>query len=191
MPSHYYFVHFYPTLVSLKLSRPVGQCRPVLRFALQFPNLEGLYLEWLENTSRVCLVQSSRSSSDNLQLYVGTFYWQESMPRSGRRGNLLTSFQMASTFDLSNSETFLVRMPSIYLNACASTLKDLILVLNRTGARLVLVFIVRCGVTGEWLMTLDRTLPSASSCSNGGTHSSFYRAIFDALDPLGKDRQAR
>lgn len=41
------FVHFYPTLTSLTLSRPFGRCRALLRFALQFPNLKNLCFEWL------------------------------------------------------------------------------------------------------------------------------------------------
>lgn len=41
------FVHFYPTLTSLTLRRPFGRCRTLLRFALQFPNLEHLCFEWL------------------------------------------------------------------------------------------------------------------------------------------------
>ena len=43
------FVHFYPTLTSLTLSRPVGRCRALLRFARQFPNLETLRFEWLRS----------------------------------------------------------------------------------------------------------------------------------------------
>ena len=38
--------HFYPTLTSLTLRRPFGHCQPVLQFALQFPNLENLSVEW-------------------------------------------------------------------------------------------------------------------------------------------------
>ena len=48
--SHYEscFRHFYPTLTSLTLRRPLGNYALVLRFALQFPNLENLSLEWLD-----------------------------------------------------------------------------------------------------------------------------------------------
>ena len=41
------FLHFYPTLTSLTLHRPFGHYRLILRFAIQFPNLENLCLEWL------------------------------------------------------------------------------------------------------------------------------------------------
>ena len=41
------FAHFYPTLTSLTLSRPTGPYQTLLRFALQFPNLENLCLEWM------------------------------------------------------------------------------------------------------------------------------------------------
>ncbi|KAF9781828.1 hypothetical protein BJ322DRAFT_1078640 [Thelephora terrestris] len=46
---HYHercFAHFYPTLTSLTLRRPFGQSQSVLQFALRFPNLENLCLEW-------------------------------------------------------------------------------------------------------------------------------------------------
>lgn len=42
-----YFIHFYPTLTSLTLSRPLARYRPLMRFALQFPKLDNLCLEWL------------------------------------------------------------------------------------------------------------------------------------------------
>ena len=41
-----YFTHFYPTLTSLTLRRPLGPHPPIFQFALQFPNLEHLSLEW-------------------------------------------------------------------------------------------------------------------------------------------------
>ena len=41
------FLHFYPTLTSLTLHRPFYHYRLLLQFALQFPNLENLSLEWL------------------------------------------------------------------------------------------------------------------------------------------------
>ncbi|KAF9781819.1 hypothetical protein BJ322DRAFT_247491 [Thelephora terrestris] len=46
---HHYkscFAHFYPTLTSLTLCRPLGHYQSFLQFALQFPNLEHLCLEW-------------------------------------------------------------------------------------------------------------------------------------------------
>ena len=41
------FAHFYPTLTSLALGQSCGD-RGLLDFALRFPNLENLSLEWLE-----------------------------------------------------------------------------------------------------------------------------------------------
>ena len=41
-----YFFHFYPTLTTLALRYPFGRYRLLLQFALQFPNLENLCLEW-------------------------------------------------------------------------------------------------------------------------------------------------
>ena len=42
------FAQFYPTLTSLTLRCPLGHYRLVLQFALQFPNLEDLCIEWHE-----------------------------------------------------------------------------------------------------------------------------------------------
>jgi len=39
------FTHFYPTLTSLTLHRPLSHYRYVLQFALQFPNLQNLCIE--------------------------------------------------------------------------------------------------------------------------------------------------
>ena len=44
-----YFAHFYPTLTSLTLSHSCGHSR-LLHFALRFPNLENLSLEWLQES---------------------------------------------------------------------------------------------------------------------------------------------
>ena len=41
------FLHLYSTLTSLTLSRPFHHYRLLLQFALQFPNLENLCIEWL------------------------------------------------------------------------------------------------------------------------------------------------
>ena len=45
--SEWCFGHFYPTLTSLTHRRPSGRYQSILQFALQFPNLENLTLEWL------------------------------------------------------------------------------------------------------------------------------------------------
>ena len=46
--NHYksHFTHFHPTLTTLTLRRPFGSHQRVLEFALQFPNLRCLCLEW-------------------------------------------------------------------------------------------------------------------------------------------------
>jgi hypothetical protein len=51
LPEHYktYFVHFYPTLTSLTLFHACGHYRLILQFALQFPNLEDLCLDCVED----------------------------------------------------------------------------------------------------------------------------------------------
>ena len=57
-----FFVHFYSTLTSLALRRPVGNHRLLLQFALQFPNLENLSLELLEE-----------QTGENLTLPIPTY----------------------------------------------------------------------------------------------------------------------
>jgi len=44
-----YFTQFYPTLTTLVLEFPVGHYRHVLQFALQFPNLQNLTLDYLRD----------------------------------------------------------------------------------------------------------------------------------------------
>ena len=53
--NHYktYFIHFYPTLTSLTLSRPRGRYRDLVEFVLQFQNLENLCLEWLGDGGQI------------------------------------------------------------------------------------------------------------------------------------------
>ena len=42
-----HFAHFRPTITSLTLTQPVTPCGQILQFALQFPMLQNLCLEWL------------------------------------------------------------------------------------------------------------------------------------------------
>lgn len=46
------YVHLYTTLTTLWLSHPFGHYRFLLQFALQFPNLENLCLEWFQKLIR-------------------------------------------------------------------------------------------------------------------------------------------
>ena len=57
-----FFVHFYSTLTSFALRRPVGNHRLLLQFALQFPNLKNLSLELLEE-----------QTGENLTLPIPTY----------------------------------------------------------------------------------------------------------------------
>ena len=47
-----YFTQFYPTLTTLALHSPIGHYRFLLRFALKFPNLENLALEYLHDETQ-------------------------------------------------------------------------------------------------------------------------------------------
>ena len=48
-----YFTQFYPTLTTLSFHSPIGHHRFLLQFALQFPNLENLTLEFLRHGTLV------------------------------------------------------------------------------------------------------------------------------------------
>jgi hypothetical protein len=122
------FAHFYPTLTSLALSHSCN-CRGLLNFALRFPNLENLSLEWLEF-----------SRGDELQLIAPATSPDRSSPL---RGCLrLVSNQDSVLIDSTWEEAFrkppkglnfrsveLEDIPSgraqEVLNACAQTIEDL------------------------------------------------------------------
>ena len=59
------FVNFYTTLASLTLSHPFGQYRSILRFAFQFPNLENLCLESLQNRGGTVVDSSVPTATDH------------------------------------------------------------------------------------------------------------------------------
>ena len=136
------FVHFYPTLTSLTLSRPHSRYGPLLQFALQFPNLENLCLEWLpikdglipEPTAPV-IIDPSPPLRGHLRLAGYGTTSQEPVDVARELPNRFN-------FRTVELEAFFGDRVQRTLDACADTLEDLTIVPLETG-RLSLVMAKR------------------------------------------------
>ena len=138
--SDYYntcFVHFYPTLTSLTISRPRSRYRPLLQFALQFPNLENLCLEWLPimvghipNPTAPIVFEQSPPLRGHLRLagYGTTSQERMDFARELPNGLNFRSVELQAFFG--------DRIQHI-LDACAHTLEDLTIVPISSGKYLL------------------------------------------------------
>jgi hypothetical protein len=127
------FSHFYPTLTSLTLRFPLGYYRLLLQFALQFPKLENLCLEWHEE----------RTDPD-LTL---PFITNKSPPLRGhlRLVGIDTVVKLPMDFlrELPNGinfrsvelEEYFGRTAQDLVDGCARTLEDLTITTNGAGKR--------------------------------------------------------
>ena len=118
-----YFVHFYSTLTSLTLRQPSGPYRLLLQFALQFPNLENLCIEWVQGLMRPDL--------------NAPFVFDKSPPLRGRLRlagadavdrwpmDLIRGLRIRMNFRYVELEGFLGTQAQHILDACAHTLEDL------------------------------------------------------------------
>ena len=125
---HTCFVHFYPTLTSLTLSRPYGRYRPLLHFALQFPNLENLCLEWfpikeghIPDQTAPAVIEQSPPLRGHLRLAGYGTTSQEPVDFARELPNGLN-------FRTVELEAFFGDRVQRILNACAGTLEDLTIV---------------------------------------------------------------
>ena len=127
------FVHFYPTLTSLTLSRPFNHYRLLLQFALQFPNLENLCLEWLVPEERIqadlpipAHIDESPHLRGHLRLAgVDTVVkWPVDLANELPNGINFRSVELEGFFGSRAQHT---------LNACAHTLENLTIVPHETG----------------------------------------------------------
>lgn len=129
------FVHFYPTLTSLTLSRPFGHCRALLRFALQFPNLESLRFEWLrgEEDAQPGLpvppwIDGLPPLRGHLRLSFGAMIQpSEHFIHKLRNGINFRSVEFESGFHDVHAQHI--------LNMCARSLENLTIASSRTGTR--------------------------------------------------------
>ena len=126
-----HFAHLYPTLTTLVLRFPAGQFRYVLEFALQFPNLENLTVENLQDI--VWVWQGTPPPAPVLQ----------SPPLRGhfRCVGLILQDPMELTFELQNDINFRsVEFYRVYggrgqpiLNGCADSLEEFAIHITGSG----------------------------------------------------------
>ena len=127
------FVHFYPTLTSLTLCQPVGHHHLLWRFALQFPNLESLCLEWLQDQVQTqqyppipAIVDQFPPLRGRLRLAFGAgIQWVVQFTNNFKRGFNFQSVELESDFFGNHSQNI--------INACARTLEDLTITAAGTG----------------------------------------------------------
>ena len=127
------FIHFYPTLTSLTLSRPNSRYRSLLQFALQFPNLENLCLEWLPikegnipDPVTHAMIDQSPPLRGHLRLagYGTTSQWPMDFARELPNGFNFQSVEL---------EAFFGDRVHPILEACENSVEDLTIVPLGTG----------------------------------------------------------
>jgi hypothetical protein len=134
------FAHFYPTLTSLTLRRPLGDDGLVLQFVLQFPNLENLSLEWPGGNddgvrhnplapAAPTIVDQPSIPRGHLRLVNLDHFW-EPMDFVFRLGNRLKFRSVELDGSSWNHGQYV-------LNACADTIQDLAISSGSGGAHLL------------------------------------------------------
>ena len=125
------FLHFYPTLTSLTLHYPSGDYRFLLQFVLQFPNLENLALEWLEELVRQdfadpVIIHQTPPLRGHFRLagVRGEDHWPMDFSNDLRHRIFFRSVEL---------EDCLGDKAQYVLNACAHTIEHLILVPRGIG----------------------------------------------------------
>lgn len=127
------FIHFYPTLTSLTLHNPLHHYRFVLQFALQFPNLDNLSIERLENADWTrwdltipAIVDGSPPLRGCLRLFdIGVMGpWPSEFAYALPNG---INFRSAELRNVSWNQAQYI------LNGCAGTLESLIIMPRKTG----------------------------------------------------------
>lgn len=137
------FIHFYPTLTSLTLSHPFSRYKPLLQFALQFPNLENLCLEWLPikvghipDPTAPTLIERSPPLRGHLRLAGYGTTSQEPVDFTRELPN-------GFNFRTVELEAFFGDRVQHVLDACANTLEDLTIVTLGTGKHLLSLVITK------------------------------------------------
>ena len=123
------FAHFYLTLTSLTLHRPINHYRFILQFALQFPNLQNLCIEHPEDSERIpdlvipLIVDKSPPLRGHLRLVgIGSEDWFTEFANDLPNGINFQSVELRGVF-WDHSQRI--------LTACGGTLEDLIVVPRR------------------------------------------------------------
>ena len=141
-----HFTHFHPTLTSLTLTRSAGHYRAIMQFALQFPNLESLCLEWLVDDgynqpglNAPIVVDEFPPLRGHLRLAVGA--------RIQRLADFSRDLQDRANFrSVEIDAKFLGRYVQRVLNVCAHTIENLTIASPETGAHRSPTG--SCGITG-------------------------------------------
>ena len=128
------FAHFYPTLTSLTLRLSSGHYRNILHFALQFPNLENLSLEWLLGVRQpppapaapTVVHQSSRIRGHLRLANIDDTYW---LPT-----DFVPELQNGPNFRSVELDSASGNHGQCVLNAYADTIQDLTVVPGGKGA---------------------------------------------------------
>lgn len=124
------FVHFYPTLTSLTLHSPLNHYRCVLQFALQFPHLDSLCIDHLENEYLIQPDLMIPNIVDNSPLLRGHLrvmgHWPVEFAYELPNG---IHFRSVEWQDVAWNQVQYI------LNACAGTLESLIIMPRRAGTQ--------------------------------------------------------
>lgn len=116
------FHHFYPTLTTLTLQNAFGPYELLLQFALQFPNLENLSLEWLStsNPPVPVVINHSPPLRGHLRLAgnCAAIHWPVELTRGLSGGPNFRSIELDTFFGIPSPDIF---------NMCAYTLEHLII----------------------------------------------------------------
>ena len=128
------FAHLHPTLTSLTLHRPISHYRYILKFALQFPNLQNLCIKHLEDGEQTRpdlvippIVDESPPLRGHLRLVgVGADEWPTEFANDLPNGINFRSVEFQGVF---------WEHCQRILTACAGTLEDLTVVPRRQCTR--------------------------------------------------------
>ena len=128
------FVHFYPTLTSLTLSRSSNLYEPLLQFILQFPNLENLCLEWLENLGPIQPESTIPSTINKSPPFRGHLRLAGVETMAQWPVKFVRKLPNKINFRSVELEDFFGHHAQHTLNACSSTLEDVAIIVDGHGA---------------------------------------------------------
>jgi hypothetical protein len=146
------FVHFYPTLTSLALEWPFGHYRDILRFALQFPNLEDLCIMSLQHASSFRSAMVIPALPDRSPPLRGRLRLEGAAPPAQYPKDLAYNLPNGINFRSVELKDFAASDAQHILSRCARTLENLTIAFYFTGAhRLSLLSLVITGRLAKFL----------------------------------------
>jgi hypothetical protein len=131
------FAHFYPTLTSLTLHKPLGDCQLILRFALQFPKLESLCIDQLRYEWNRPGATAPARLGDQFPPSCGHLRLSDSNNSTQWRIDIVVELHDRMKFRSVELESGLFgRSARLVLNACADTIENLTIHPYPPGTRL-------------------------------------------------------